>query len=80
MILTYWSGVLRRIRGGAELTDSTPFEQALAARHAEQFEDKLVIARRVAEELPQDGVVVLDSGSLTCFALKRCRRIAASPW
>ena len=41
-------GVLRRIRGGAELMDSTPFEQALAARHAEQFEDKLVIARRVA--------------------------------
>jgi DeoR family fructose operon transcriptional repressor len=60
-------GVLRRIRGGAELMDSTPFEQALAARHAEQFEDKLVIARRVAEELPQDGVVVLDSGSLTFF-------------
>ena len=27
-------GVLRRIRGGAELLDSTPFEQALAARHA----------------------------------------------
>ena len=25
------------------------------------------IARRVAEELPQDGVVVLDSGSLTLF-------------
>jgi DeoR family transcriptional regulator, fructose operon transcriptional repressor len=58
-------GVLRRIRGGAELLDSTPFEQALAARHAEQFEDKLVIARRVAHELPEDGVVVLDSGSLT---------------
>lgn len=58
-------GVLRRIRGGAELMDSTPFEQALAARHAEQFEDKLIIARRVAEELPEDGVVVLDSGSLT---------------
>ena len=58
-------GVLRRIRGGAELLDSTPFEQALAARHAEQFEDKLVIARRVVDELPEDGVVVLDSGSLT---------------
>lgn len=57
-------GVLRRIRGGAELMDSTPFEQALAARHAEQFEDKLVIARRLVEELPEDGVVVLDSGSL----------------
>ena len=60
-------GVLRRIRGGAEMLDSTPFEQALAARHAEQYEDKLVIARRVAEELPRDGVVVLDSGSLTLF-------------
>src|SRR5436190_14961175 len=58
-------GVLRRVRGGAELMDSTPFEQALAARHAEQFDDKLVIARRVADELPEDGVVVLDSGSLT---------------
>jgi DeoR family fructose operon transcriptional repressor len=58
-------GVLRRIRGGAELMDSTPFEQALAARHAEQFDDKVMIARRVALELPEDGVVVLDSGSLT---------------
>ena len=45
--------------------DSTPFEQALAARHAEQFDDKVVIARRVIAELPDDGVVVLDSGSLT---------------
>ena len=58
-------GVLRRIRGGAALLDSTPFEQALAARHAEQFDDKVMIARRVALELPEDGVVLLDSGSLT---------------
>ncbi|HEY5980412.1 MAG TPA: DeoR/GlpR family DNA-binding transcription regulator [Microlunatus sp.] len=58
-------GVLRRVRGGAELLSTTPFEQALAARHAEQFEDKLVIARRVVAELPDDGVVILDSGSLT---------------
>ena len=58
-------GVLRRMRGGAELLHSTPFEQALAARHAEQFDDKLVIARRAVDELPEDGVVVLDSGSLT---------------
>lgn len=60
-------GVLRRIRGGAELMDSTPFEQALAARHAEQSADKVVIARRMVEELPEDGVIVLDSGSLTYF-------------
>ena len=58
-------GVLRRVRGAAELVTSTPFEQALAARHAEQFADKVVIARRVCEELPDDGVVILDSGSLT---------------
>jgi DeoR family fructose operon transcriptional repressor len=58
-------GVLRRVRGGAELVSSSPFEQALAARHAEQHEDKLIIARRVAEEVPDDGVVILDSGSLT---------------
>ncbi len=58
-------GVLRRVRGGAELLSTTPFEQALAARHAEQFEDKLAIARRVVAELPEDGVVILDSGCLT---------------
>ena len=58
-------GLLRRVRGGAELMPSTPFETALAARHAEQFEDKVAIARRVAAELPEDGVVILDSGSLT---------------
>jgi DeoR family fructose operon transcriptional repressor len=58
-------GIVRRIRGGAELVGSTRFEQALAARHAEQYKDKLAIAQRVMRELPDDGVVVLDSGSLT---------------
>jgi DeoR family transcriptional regulator, fructose operon transcriptional repressor len=58
-------GKLRRVRGGAELMPSTPFETALTARHAEQFEDKVAIARRVAAEIPEDGVIILDSGSLT---------------
>jgi DeoR family fructose operon transcriptional repressor len=58
-------GLVRRVRGGAELLRVTPFEQALAARHAEQYADKLIIAERVAAELPDDGVVLLDSGSLT---------------
>src|SRR5690242_1722424 len=40
-------GLVRRVRGGAELLRNTPFEQALAARHAEQYPDKLVIAERV---------------------------------
>ncbi len=58
-------GTVRRVRGGARLVDATPFEQALAARHAEQRAEKLAIADRVAAELPADGVVALDSGSLT---------------
>jgi DeoR family fructose operon transcriptional repressor len=58
-------GQIRRVRGGAELLRATPFEQALAARHAEQYADKLIIAERVVAELPDDGVVLLDSGSLT---------------
>ena len=58
-------GVLRRVHGGAELLESTPFEQALAARHAEQRTEKVAIARRLVDEVPEDGVVLLDSGSLT---------------
>src|SRR3954453_2754532 len=57
-------GLIRRVRGGAELT-TTPFGTALAAEHAEQLDDKVAIARRVANELPEDGIVLLDSGSLT---------------
>ena len=43
-----------------------PFEQALAARHAEQYDDKVAISpNESSSELPDDGVVDLDSGSLT---------------
>jgi DeoR family transcriptional regulator, fructose operon transcriptional repressor len=58
-------GVLRRVRGGAELVGTVPFEQALAARHADQLPEKQLIAEAVIGELPADGVVLLDSGSLT---------------
>lgn len=58
-------GQLRRVRGGAELLHRTPFEHSLAVRQAEQRKDKRAIARRVVAELGDDGVVVLDSGSLT---------------
>lgn len=57
-------GILRRVHGAAELVNATPFEQALAARHAEQRAEKQQIARRLVAELPADGVIVLDSGSL----------------
>ncbi|SDU85269.1 transcriptional regulator, DeoR family [Microlunatus sagamiharensis] len=69
-------GLLRRVRGGAQLLDAVPFEVALAARHAEQHEDKRRIATRLAEELPHDGVLVLDSGSLTLFAAQAVPRDA----
>lgn len=58
-------GVVRRVRGGAELVESVPFEQALAARHADQRAEKQLIAAAVIRELPSDGAVILDSGSLT---------------
>ncbi len=58
-------GVLQRVHGGAQLVRSAPFEQALAARHAEQRAEKERIAAAVIEELPDHAVVVLDSGSMT---------------
>ena len=58
-------GLVRRVRGGAELVDSMPFERALAARHADRAAEKKLIASAVVDELPADGVVVLDSGSLS---------------
>ena len=69
-------GLLRRIRGGAQLLDAVPFEVALAARHAEQIDDKRRIAARLIEELPDDGVLVLDSGSLTLFTAQAVPRQA----
>ena len=58
-------GTLRRQHGGARLTQSTPFEMALAQRRLEDAPEKQRIARRALEELPTDGVVLLDSGALT---------------
>lgn len=57
--------LVRRLHGGAELRAAGPFEQALAARHREQWAEKQLIASRLLAELPPDGVVGLDSGSLT---------------
>ncbi|WP_168207554.1 DeoR/GlpR family DNA-binding transcription regulator [Microlunatus elymi] len=64
-------GLLRRVRGGAELVESLPFERALAARHADQAAEKRAIADAVIKELPAEGVVVLDSGSLTYVVAER---------
>ena len=58
-------GVIRRQHGGARLVQSTPFEIALAQRRLENAPQKHRIAQRVLQELPDDGVVLLDSGALT---------------
>jgi DeoR family fructose operon transcriptional repressor len=47
------------------LTPSLPFELALAERQRAYAAEKHAIAQAVVAELPRDGVVVLDSGSLT---------------
>ena len=67
-------GVLRRVHGGAQLLRSAPFEQALAARHAEQHAEKERIADAVIGELVEDSIVVLDSGSLTYVIAQRMPR------
>ncbi|MFC4224678.1 DeoR/GlpR family DNA-binding transcription regulator [Lysinibacter cavernae] len=58
-------GLLSRKHGGAQLTRSAPFELALAQRQLSELPEKNRIATRVMQELPSDGVVLLDSGSLT---------------
>ncbi|MBK0418454.1 DeoR/GlpR transcriptional regulator [Leucobacter sp. CSA1] len=58
-------GLLRRQHGGAQLIRTAPFEQSLAVRQASEGPQKRCIARAVLELLPEDGVVLLDSGSLT---------------
>lgn len=57
-------GVLSRTHGGARLSTSAPFELALAQRQLGERAERERIARRVIDELPADGVVLLDSGSL----------------
>ncbi|GAB3617175.1 DeoR/GlpR family DNA-binding transcription regulator [Okibacterium endophyticum] len=58
-------GVIMRVHGGARLTRGTPFELSLARRQLDEADEKRAIAGRVLRELPADGVVLLDSGSLT---------------
>lgn len=63
-------GVLNRKHGGARLTRELPFEVGLAQRDLSEGAEKRRIGLRILQELPPDGVVLLDSGSLT-LALAR---------
>lgn len=58
-------GRVTRHRGGAALVGRAPFEAALARRLDEDRGEKEAIAERILGMLPDDGVVLLDSGSTT---------------
>ncbi|SJN39977.1 Transcriptional repressor of the fructose operon, DeoR family [Microbacterium esteraromaticum] len=57
-------GVLRRQHGGAQLVRTVPFEPALLVRRATDAAERGRIAQAVVQLLPDDGVVLLDSGAL----------------
>jgi len=57
-------GMLRRQHGGARLIRTLPFELSLPDRRSTEGVERARIARAVVERLPQDGVVLLDSGAL----------------
>ncbi len=57
-------GMLRRQHGGARLIRTLPFELSLPDRRSTEAVERSRIARVVVERLPQDGVVLLDSGAL----------------
>lgn len=57
-------GVLRRQHGGARLVRPVSFEESLAERQQSEGAEKRQIARAVIDMLPQDGIVLLDSGGL----------------
>jgi DeoR family fructose operon transcriptional repressor len=67
-------GLVRRRRGGALLLARAPFEPTLHQRTLEDAAERTAIARAVVGRLPAEGVLLLDSGSMT---LEVARLLAA---
>jgi DeoR family fructose operon transcriptional repressor len=57
--------LLRRVHGGAVPIERINHEPMLAAREVVNAEEKLRIATKAAEEVPEHGSVIIDSGSTT---------------
>jgi DeoR family transcriptional regulator, fructose operon transcriptional repressor len=57
--------LLRRVHGGAVAIERINHEPMLAARDVVNAEEKLRIATRAVEEVPERGSVIIDSGSTT---------------
>ncbi|WP_440709002.1 DeoR/GlpR family DNA-binding transcription regulator [Herbiconiux sp. YIM B11900] len=58
-------GLVRRRHGGARLVSRPPFEPTLHQRSLEDAAERAAIAAAVVELLPEEGVLLLDSGSMT---------------
>jgi DeoR family transcriptional regulator, fructose operon transcriptional repressor len=59
------AGVLRRVHGGAIPIERIGFEPALATRDNVLTAEKERIAKAALAEVPEDGAIILDSGSTT---------------
>lgn len=57
--------LLRRVHGGAVPVERISHEPLLAARDVVNAEEKLRIATKAVEEVPERGSVIIDSGSTT---------------
>ncbi|MCS5713622.1 DeoR/GlpR family DNA-binding transcription regulator [Herbiconiux sp. CPCC 205716] len=58
-------GLVRRRHGGAVPVTRAPFEPTLSQRAREDAAERRAVSRAVVDELPQEGVLLLDSGSMT---------------
>jgi DeoR family fructose operon transcriptional repressor len=58
-------GLLRRRHGGAVLLPPAPFEPSLQQRGLAEAAERRAVAEAVLAELPDEGVLLLDSGSMT---------------
>jgi DeoR family fructose operon transcriptional repressor len=58
-------GLVRRRHGGAVLAPTAPFEPTLSQRTREDAAERRAVALAVVRELPDEGVLLLDSGSMT---------------
>lgn len=67
-------GLLRRQHGGARLVRTSPFELSLPMRAATEQAERGLVASAVVRMLPQDGVVLLDSGALMLSIAERFPR------
>lgn len=63
--------LVRRVHGGAIPWDSGRVEPLLAERDAQQIEEKSRIGALAVQELPPEGVVMLDSGSTIARVAER---------